>query len=307
MRPRQPSSERGAALAIVLASIVIVSLSIAGVIKLTKHQTEKGIFDASLHEARLIAESGIALGTHPDVTPIDEVLHQVMEPSGFQLDVKVVSEQGRILVNFATDDFIAEGLEELFILWGVNPDDAAMAADSIADWVDTDRNERTNGAENSWYAQAGYDEYPRNADFGSIEELLLVRGMDEVVKVKPDWRNYFTLYGDGTIDVNSAEADVIAAFTGVHEADAQRFVDTRNGPDGELGTPDDELFSNETASDATDLLNISTERAQELGARLTLEGSVIRVESTATVANLRYTLSVIADRESGEQLARIGQ
>ncbi|MFT5466509.1 MAG: hypothetical protein ACI8UO_001609 [Verrucomicrobiales bacterium] len=37
------------------------------------------------------------------------------------------------------------------------------------------------------------------------------------------------------------------------------------------------------------------------------QGSVIRVESTATVANLRYTLSVIADRESGEQLARIGQ
>lgn len=307
MKAVQQKSNRAAALAIVLSAIVIVSLSIAGVIKLTQHQADVGIFDSHLHEARLLAESGIALGMHPDVTPIDEILHQTIEPNGFQLDVKITNEQGRILVNFATDEFVVNGLEELFMIWGLNPDEAAIAADSISDWVDSDDDERTNGAENAWYSQAGYDEFPRNGEFGSIEELLLVRGMEEVAKVKPDWRDYFTLYGDGSIDVNAASADVIAAFTGVHETDAQRFVDARNGPDGELGTVDDELISPDNVQDATELLNISPERAQELGQLLTLEGDVIRIESRATVANMQYTLSVIADRESGEQLARVGQ
>ncbi|MEM7010417.1 MAG: hypothetical protein AAF585_02935, partial [Verrucomicrobiota bacterium] len=225
----------------------------------------------------------------------------------FRMDVKITSEQGRILINLVTDDFILDGLVELFILWGANPDEAQVAAESLADWVDQDDNERINGAENAYYTQLGVEEYPRNTDFGTVEELLLVRGMDTIAKLKPDWRDYFTLYGDGAIDVNSAEAEVIAAFTGVHESDAQRFVENRNGADGALGTPDDELFSSDTAQDAAEILNLSTERAQELASRLTLDGSILRIESKATIDNLEYTLAVIADRDTGEQMARIGQ
>ena len=49
------------------------------------------------------------------------------------------------------------------------------------------------------------------------------------------------------------------------------------------------------------------ERAQELALLLTLEGSVLRIESKATIDNLEYTLAIIADRESGDQIARIAQ
>lgn len=298
-------SNRGAALALVFAAIIVISLSIAGVISLTQHQRSEARFDAQRHKARLIAESGVSLGVHPDISPVDDVLHQTFEPSGFQLDVTITSEQGRILINFATDEFVIQGLTELFILWGLNPDDAQTAADSLSDWVDSDNDPRTGGAENTYYAALGYDEYPRNKAFGSIEEMLLVRGMDVVSSTKPDWRDYFTLYGDGKVDINAADADVIAAFTGVHESDAQRFVDARNGPDGQLGTQDDQVFSDESVEEATDLLNISPERAQELAQLLTLEGSILRIESKATVDNLEYTLSIIADRATGDQMARI--
>ncbi len=293
-----------AALMIVLAAVVLISLALAGVLELTSHTADESLQAAKQFKARQIAESGIALGMHPEIEPTDPVLHQELH-GGFLLDVTVTSEQGRIFINNANAESSMSGLYDLFVVWGLSADEATVASQSLADWLDSDNDARSRGAENDFYAGLGFDQFPRNGVFTSLEELLLVRGFDAVAKKKPDWRDFFTLYGDGQIDVNAATAEVIHAFAGVPISNAQRFVQTRNGPDEILGTADDVVYASENVQDAVGFLGIPQERSQELGQIFTLEGSAVRVESRATVGDLEFTLVVISDRESGDALARM--
>jgi hypothetical protein len=49
--------------------------------------------------------------------------------------------------------------------------------------------------------------------------MLLVRGMDAVDRKKPDWREYFSIYGEGQIDLRTVFKDVLLAVTGASESD----------------------------------------------------------------------------------------
>ena len=50
-------------------------------------------------------------------------------------------------------------------------------ADAILDWIDSDEEQRDNGAERDYYSGVEPPYAPRNGPLGSIEELLLVRGV----------------------------------------------------------------------------------------------------------------------------------
>ncbi|MEO0445924.1 MAG: hypothetical protein AAF191_07600 [Verrucomicrobiota bacterium] len=301
--PSPYREDRGIALTLVLAAIVLVSLALAGVLRLTQHTATESYRDAQLFDARLLAESGLALGQHPDMEPTDPILHQTLE-NGYQLDVTITSEQGRILINRIIEEDFQTGLEELFLTWGLSPEAALVATQSLKDWVDSDDEAEAQGAEEAFYTNEGREGYPRNGSFLSLEEMLLVRGMDAVAQQNPNWRNAFTLYGNGQIDANAAEADILQAFGGVPMTNAELFVRTRNGGDGILGTEDDELFSGENVEDGIRLLGISQEESDELSGLFTLEGDTLRIQSVATVGTLRYTLVLVADRDTGDSIAR---
>ncbi len=57
------------------------------------------------------------------------------------------------------------------------------------------------------------------------------------------WDNDFTLLSKGPIDLQWADADVIAALPGVGQARARSFVKQRRGPDGLDGTADDMVLA----------------------------------------------------------------
>ena len=63
------------------------------------------------------------------------------------------------------------------------------------------------------------------------------------MKKQPDWMNFFTIWGDGKIDINLADADTIALVTGVSPATANQFVKYRWGPDGKPFTLDDRVYN----------------------------------------------------------------
>jgi len=52
-----------------------------------------------------------------------------------------------------------------------------MIADAILDWIDTDDEQREVGAERDYYSSQDPPYLPRNGPLGSIEELLMVRGV----------------------------------------------------------------------------------------------------------------------------------
>ena len=83
--------------------------------------------------------------------------------------------------------------------------------------MDADDTPRPQGAEKDYYQAHGFPDFPKNQGFSSLEEMLLVRGMDVVERAKPDWRNYFSIYGDGLIDLNNAPKEIIMAICNVQD------------------------------------------------------------------------------------------
>jgi len=56
-----------------------------------------------------------------------------------------------------------------------------------------------NGAEKKYYEGEGRINQPFNRPFYNIDEMALVRGMDLVEAVRPDWRNWFTIWSAGPL------------------------------------------------------------------------------------------------------------
>ena len=99
----------------------------------------------------------------------------------------------------------------MFIDWGLELEDAQEIADALTDWVDADDDVALNGAEKDDYEKAGRINQPFNRPFYDLSEVRLVRGMDLVEAVRPDWRNWFTIWSGGALDLNEAPAELIAA------------------------------------------------------------------------------------------------
>ena len=121
--------------------------------------------------------------------------------------------------------------------------------------------------------------YPFNRPFYSLDELLLVRGMEQVVAAKRNWRDFFTIYSTGKLDMNEANAEAIALATGVDIEEAQDLVEMRFGADDMEDTLDDYKFEN--LSEVFAVLGIVDDGI--LQSRLSLNDNTKRIESIGTV------------------------
>ena len=296
MKPEIPRSitrrSSGSALMLVLVAIVVMSAALAGVAEFMDASLQENVLVAGQFRALHLAESGIAIGLNTGIKPGDPALKQSIGSDG-GFEVKISSEGARIPINYITDAGYRDAVYQLFVDWDLSPEEANSAADSLADWVDTDVDPRSQGAEADYYKQQGFADFPRNQGFTSVDEMILVKGMDAVERVKPDWRDYFSIYGDGLIDLNYAPKDVLISVCGVAETDADNLIRDRNGPDGIAGTEDDKLLSTGTAQQ---LLGLDQVRYSQISSRITTDGLIRRVESTGWSGTQRYKVVVTARR-----------
>ncbi|NNE92424.1 MAG: hypothetical protein HKN23_12315 [Verrucomicrobiales bacterium] len=293
---KKRQGQRGYALMLVLAVIAILIVIVAGLAEVTQYSWIDSKYERSRFHAKLLAESGSAVAMHPNVQAGDPALRKDFG-DGRSYEVRITTEGGRILINSIDDQIILETVQELFIRWGVDASTAAIAAESLADWMDDDRETRTNGAESEFYATLNFPEYPLNRPFTSLEEMLLVRGMDQVARINPLWRDYFTLHSDGLIDVNSAPGDLLEAFFQISPDSAREFEQARNGGDGIVGTEDDYVFENEDEVRA--VLGLSNDEWERVNPNVTLENTLRRIESVGRIAEFEYKLIILAE-VSGE-------
>ena len=304
---RRRSHQRGMALMLVMFAVGFLMFLVVGFYEASQFSWQDSERERGLFFARRLAESGTALASHPDMKPGDPALKQAL-PDGRRIEAVITTEGGRICVTTIDQDVVVDGMRELFILWGVDPGDAAIAAESLADWVDTNQDPRPNGAENTFYSGLGRSGYPANAVFTSLDQMLLVRGMDRVARLQPLWRDFFTLYGDGTIDLNAAPADLIQGFYGVSPESAAAVIGARSGNDGIDHTVDDTPIKDTTA--ARDLLGFSVVEAEKFSTFLSVGNSVRRIQSTGIVGPYRFTLITLIDAGtdgSKTPLARLEQ
>ncbi|MGY8689220.1 MAG: general secretion pathway protein GspK, partial [Verrucomicrobiales bacterium] len=183
----------------VLWGMMIMGMAVGGLIQYMRHSVLEDVDASKEYQARLLAESGIALALHPRMKKNDPLLHQQISPVK-RYDVTVSTEGARIAINqIATKPEVHAYCQKLFVIWGMNPESSGVLADSLKDWIDADERVSPLGAEDGHYTLRGAPHYPRNEPFRHLDEMLLVRGMHELARRKPNWKDHFTLYGDGKI------------------------------------------------------------------------------------------------------------
>ncbi|MBN2512421.1 MAG: general secretion pathway protein GspK, partial [Sedimentisphaerales bacterium] len=142
--------------------------------------------------------------------------------------IKVVDAASKLNINTAS------AAQLLFL-----PDMTEETADSIQDWIDSDDEVRTGGAESGYYLNLDIGYWSRNAAVRSPRELLRVKGVTEgffygesekeLISVENEgWINYLTCWSQeinqdstGTARVNVNRANTETLRTGVGLSDAQ--------------------------------------------------------------------------------------
>lgn len=241
--------------------------------------------------AKKMAQMGLEIGRHPGLPEHDPLL-SYQSPEGATYSVRIVAEEARLNINVLLERDDKVLLPRLFASWGLKPDLAAQLRDALRDWVDGDSNTCLKGAEVRDYEKAGFTGMPFNRPFREVEEMLLVRGMAELNIIRPDWREWFTVHGDGRVDVNDARPELIALLANVPLDRVQPLLTLRVGRDGVRGTQDDVKLN--SALQVAQLLGVfQPQIVEQLNAWLQFSGPIKRVESIGEFGGIRRRLVLI--------------
>lgn len=312
LRPRRRRHQRGSALLLVMWLISMLSLLIYSTVQVISHDMDITISQKKAFRARQLTEMGINIACNPVVKESDTALLNQQVGDGESFAVTIRGEGGRFNVNTLLQNKSRDFFERTFELWGLEKDAASALTDCLLDWTDADEQKELHGMEREDFEAMGYTGYPFDRPFYSLDEMLLVPGFDQVAALKKDWRDYFTIYSAGKLDLNAAEAKVIALGMNISkatfdpgskdfEADekaADEFVHKyRFGPDGEEFTTDDQKV--QSVEDAYAQLGFtpdSTEGPTYFG----VNDATVHIESVATVNDYRKrVVLVIRNRTQG--------
>jgi type II secretory pathway component PulK len=339
---RRCAAQRGSALIMVIFLITMLAMIVYAMFNIVKHDADLANAQKQAFRARQVAEMGLNWAMNPAIKPYDrEFLEQTLE-DGAHFSTKIRSEGGKINVNALlqraadpTNGIVYRTFAtQLFRLWGI--DDNQLADDilnNLIDWTDTDSASHHNGMEKEDYQRdPRYGEttpYPFNRPFYELKEMTLVPGFDLIVKLVPDWRDYFTIYtNSATVDMNSAEAKVLATVAVAirnddlddynemmeEDGEAHQLLKIRWGADGEEDTLDDKPLQSAAEGLAALGFNPSTQGAQ--GGQVALNDAdgmasqifglvgandqTSRIECVATVGDYRKRVVLVVRGRTGQ-------
>jgi general secretion pathway protein K len=294
LRPARPlggsklPGNRGSALLLVLFAIILLSGLITATVQFVRIDVDEyGALNKDFR-ARQLAESGLAFGTNPKVENSDKALLEQRAPDGGQFHVIISSESTKLNINAVLAANRDDLLEKLFGTWGVEEKVAQTAVDGLHDYLDKQAPSQP--------ATANLQSQPFGPQFRSVAEMSLVPEFAPIMKVQPNWMDYFTIWGDGKIDVNLADAGTLALVTGVSQATAENFVKYRWGPDGKPDTLDDRVYT--SMDEVRAALGMSPEQFQLVQNLLTLNSEIDRIESTGIIAGYEKRIVVVTSRNA---------
>ncbi len=323
-------ARRGSSLLLVMWLIGMMMMLIHSANVVVSQDLTMTMAQKQAFRARQLAEMGINIAMNPVVKEFDfgllnqgpGVADAVLLPltqkleDGEMVSVKIKGEGGRQNINFLLQQGEASRtfLTKWFTIWGMSNDQAAVLFDCLVDWVDADSSNLTHGLEKNDYVDM-YGEntpYPFNRPFYDLDEMTLVPGFDEITALLPDWRDFFTIYSAGKIDLNEAEAKVIAsaalAVKGTSDpardypdllVEAQELVTDRWGSDGIEETEDDiKLQSAEEMNAALEGLGLDPADSM-VSAVFGVNDQTVHIESVATVGEYRKRVVLIVRNRNG--------
>jgi general secretion pathway protein K len=296
----QISRPTGFALVAVLWLIAILAL--ASVTTLRVISFDMQLATAKVHGSRAchLAEMGIAIGSNAIIQRDDPLLHRIDEANNEEYHVSLHSEGARFNINSLVLSEDKTLLRSIFIHWGLDLDSAQALTDAFTDWVDGDDEVALNGAEIKEYEKLGRINQPFNRPFYDVAEMSLVLGMDQAAALRPDWKNWFTVFSSGTLDINEADAELIAIAAEVSPEQAAIIPETVRGTDDILDTEDDARF--EDINSALTLLGIGGEVGQRIAPRFTTQDDTTRISSLGRSGDAKRRINVIVRNRTGRPL-----
>ncbi len=221
------------------------------------------------------------------------VCYNYYSKGGLYTRFGLMDEERKININKA--DFGV--LQRIFqLVLNLSEGEASGLAYSVIDWRDSDNQlSASSGAESSYYQSLKQPYNARNAEFEVLNEILLVKGINQDIfnKVK----DYVTIYGDGRVNINTASREVLLAL-GFSERIANYIIEFRAGKDAIEGTSDDNFFSQ--ISDIVmrlqtryNLSDIEKAKIESLASSyLSTDSSFFMIRSLAQLADKRNPLEI---------------
>lgn len=293
---RLQRARRGSALVAVFFMIAILGMVMYAGAKALDADAQHSRLTRARVLAKRYAQMGIELGKHPQMKDGDPLLwHSAPDGGGFE--VKLVSEEARLNINVILQSGDTTLLRRLFGRWGLDAQQTSMMIDALKDWVDADDKTSLNGAEKRDYEKAGFKGMPFNRPFKDLDEMMLVFGMAEVDVIRPDWREWFTIYGNGKVDVNDASTELIALVADVPLERVAPVTKFRAGVDGVRRTLDDQKLT--SVPQLAQMLGIYQPKVvEQLSQWVQFQGPIRRIESIGSMGGLSRKFVLITQNQS---------
>ena len=239
------SSERGMVLMLVIWILTILMVIVLSLSYMTRVESRSTIAFKEGIEEKFIAEAGVEMAAEEIIyrkknlnLPVEEGKESQIwktdgTPNNFDLAngsclVRIINEGGKIDINKAPEIV----LRTLISNFGFQGDEADTIVDSILDWRDPDNLVRLHGAEDEYYMSLPVPYKTKNADFESIEELLLVKGVTQELFYgngnKPGLADLLTVYSEsGKINISAAPKEALMAIPGITPEIADSILEFR--------------------------------------------------------------------------------
>jgi general secretion pathway protein K len=260
-------SDKGIALLMVLWVLTILMVLVLSFSFMTRTETYATLSFKERAENKFLAEAGIERAIMElfyrnvnknqsivlegrEVWKIDGTSYKSRMGEG-EYSVSITDESGKIDINAITDA-TSDILRNLFKNLGVQEDETNTIVDSILDWKDADDLHHLSGAESDYYMSLPNPYKAKDANFDTVEELLLVKGMTPEI-----------LYGNGEkkgvidfltvssnlkmtkINVNAAPKEVLMAIPGITSEIADGIISYREHNEiknpGDVGIPGESM------------------------------------------------------------------
>jgi len=289
---------RGSALVAVFWIMAVLALAVFAAVRVVYYDADVAASQLNGFEALQVAERGIAVAVNPAVEKMDPVLEWQDDEQDISYKAQILSEAAFFNINVILLRQDKTLLTDIFTDWGMDLQDAQTLVGNLTDWVDEGDLAELNGAEAEWYESQGRPNHPFNRPFYSLDEMRLVKGMDQLEALRPNWRKWFTIWSNGKLDLNEADPELIAAAAEVSLEDAQDMVDFVLGPDRERNTEDDQPFEN--LSEALALLGVSEFQQQIVNPRLTVSDTTTRIVSDGRAGSVKRRITLILRSRTGQ-------
>jgi len=174
---------------------------------------------------------------------------ELFADGAFQVEIRDLS--GRIPINrlIDQDGEYNEPLKMLLTrflsleVFALDPETVGNLIDALKDWIDPDNETTRFGAEEGYYQSLEIPYACPNAPFSSLGELRWVKGMTRTILFggeddRPGLFQYLTVYGDGKININTADPLVLRALSDdIDEDMVKDMMDYRLDESHEISDP----------------------------------------------------------------------